>query len=433
MRPDQFTQRLAHVTEQFPEQTVETMADKARLIDLLLPVGCVACGVLFLPTEMKAVGALAGGLLGTGLCWLIRSNDAADRAPDKAPSALSAKDKASVLAAVPIPLLVLDANGVVKTATSEAAQLLGREVERQHISTVFRAPPILAAVERALKHGTEGSVEFRINRPRQMALTATIRALRKDAAGCVVLMLQDNTNRVRIEDARSDFVANASHELRTPLAAISGLVETMQGPAKNDPAAQERFLGLIAKQTHRMTRLANDLLSLSRVEADENILPTTEQDIAEILWEALAAIAPVAEAANAQIETDIAAALPKVRGSREELTQVFVNLLENAIKYAGDDGPMRVSAHSDGSVLKVKVSDCGPGINPESIPRLTERFYRVDPTDSRTRGGTGLGLAIVKHIVSRHRGSLDITSKLGNGSEFTVTLPILQSVDTAGA
>ena len=412
-----------------PRQTVECMADRSRLLDLFVPAGCAVAGVLMFSEQWQALGGAMGGVIGGGLRWLVGSETVAKHVSPKTPSSSSRRDEGEVLSSLPVALLTLDDSGVVTSATPEALRLLARQVEGQHISIVFRTPSILAAVDAALNNGTTDSFDFRVNRPRQMILTATIRVLPPGGQGRIVVMLEDNTSRVRIEDARSDFVANASHELRTPLAAISGLVETLQGPAKNDPEAQEKFLALIAKQTRRMTRLANDLLSLSRIEADENILPTAEQDIVAILDDALAAIEPVAKAEQASVEPDIPPSLPKVHGSRDELTQVFVNLIENAIKYAGESSPVRVSARIDGSDLRVSVADDGPGIAPEDIPRITERFYRVDPADSRARGGTGLGLAIVKHIVSRHRGSLDIVSELGNGTEFTVTLPIVQSVE----
>lgn len=387
---------------------------------------CAGVFVWLLPSAYGWIAAVLGGGIGAAVRWRFASPDPLTPSADApVPSATGvAEPTADIFAALPIPVLLIDSEGVVIRANREAERLLVRALDGVPISLIFRSPAISAAVDEALSHGTEDSFQFRVRRPRDMTLGASIRVLSEAAQRQVVLALQDMTDRVLIEETRSDFVANASHELRTPLAAISGLVETLQGPAKDDPAAQDRFLGMIAKQTVRMTRLVNDLLSLSRIEADENILPATEQDIGEIVGEVLTSMQPLAEAGGAEIIADLSREPLFVRGSRDELSQVFVNLIENAIKYAGDAGPIRVAVVKRSEAASITVSDRGAGIDPEHIPRLTERFFRVDPTDSLARGGIGLGLAIVKHIINRHRGTLEISSIPGNGADFIVRLPL---------
>jgi two-component system phosphate regulon sensor histidine kinase PhoR len=234
----------------------------------------------------------------------------------------------------------------------------------------------------------------------------------------------------RAEEMRADFVANASHELRTPLAAVSGFIDTLRGHAKNDSEARERFLEIMSVEAGRMRRLIEDLLSLTRIELNEHNPPAGEEDVVAMTREAAAALAPLADAEGIAIHIAEHAPL-RVTGARDELIQVFQNLMHNAIKYGRQCGTVRVSfAESEtnakrggGRQVSVSVADEGEGIPRDAIPRLTERFYRVDVRRSRERGGTGLGLAIVKHILNRHHGRLHIESVLGTGSTFTVHLP----------
>jgi two-component system phosphate regulon sensor histidine kinase PhoR len=232
---------------------------------------------------------------------------------------------------------------------------------------------------------------------------------------------------------RADFVANASHELRTPLASLTGFIDTLRGHAKDDPEAQERFLGIMAEQATRMRRLIDDLLSLTRIELNEHVRPAGSVNVSDVVEEVANALSPMAAAANIQLDLVEPSSLPNVAGDREELFQVFQNLVDNAIKYGRPQtaitvelGTRRAGPGEPGPspAVYIAVSDRGEGIAREHLPRLTERFYRVDVRRSRAIGGTGLGLAIVKHIVNRHRGRLAIESKVGEGSTFTVYLPL---------
>jgi two-component system phosphate regulon sensor histidine kinase PhoR len=225
---------------------------------------------------------------------------------------------------------------------------------------------------------------------------------------------------------RSDFVANASHELRTPLAAVSGFIETLQGPAKDDAQARERFLGIMSEQARRMRRLIDDLLSLSRAEMKAHLRPEQSVDLREVLARVTTTLGPLAAASRVDLRQTVPDAPLTVRGEGDELAQVFSNLIENAIKYGGEDKAVTLVCGTvpgpDGRALpSVTVTDEGPGIPPEHLPRLTERFYRVDVASSRSKQGTGLGLAIVKHILTRHRARLTIASPPGAGATFIVT------------
>jgi two-component system phosphate regulon sensor histidine kinase PhoR len=225
---------------------------------------------------------------------------------------------------------------------------------------------------------------------------------------------------------RSDFVANASHEMRTPLASIIGAIETLQGAAKNDAKAREMFLGTMLTQAQRMKRLIDDLLTLSRIELDEHVLPSARVDLAKITAQACAHLASQAKAAKVEVTCEGDVSVP-VRGNADELMQVALNLIENAIKYGSSGKRVAVRCAAVDGKAVLSVEDHGPGIAAEHIPRLTERFYRVNTQDSRARGGTGLGLAIVKHIVLRHRGQFDIQSMPGKGSTFQINIDISKS------
>ena len=234
----------------------------------------------------------------------------------------------------------------------------------------------------------------------------------------------------RSEQLRADFVANASHELRTPLASLTGFIDTLRGHAKDDPVARERFLEIMSGEANRMRRLIDDLLSLNRIEMNEHNPPSGEVDVVLLVRDAADVLKPLADSDRMQIEIEAAGPLRAI-GDRDELTQVFQNLIHNAIKYGREGGRVRVRfGRSDASGIRngseqvfVAIEDEGEGIPREAIPRLTERFYRVDVKRSRERGGTGLGLAIVKHILNRHRGRLEINSVPGRGSTFTAWLP----------
>jgi two-component system, OmpR family, phosphate regulon sensor histidine kinase PhoR len=222
---------------------------------------------------------------------------------------------------------------------------------------------------------------------------------------------------------RADFVANASHELRTPLASLSGFIETIQGAAKNDEKAQAKFLGLMRSQADRMRRLIDDLLSLSRIEMNEHVRPSSEVDLAQVAHHVRDVLSGMAKDLDCELRV-VSEGTLTVLGNRDELVQVVQNLAENALKYASSGKLVEIECRRADGVAELAVRDRGPGIAPEHIPRLTERFYRVSVQESRSRGGTGLGLAIVKHILNRHRGRLAITSEIGKGSSFTVRMPL---------
>jgi two-component system, OmpR family, phosphate regulon sensor histidine kinase PhoR len=245
----------------------------------------------------------------------------------------------------------------------------------------------------------------------------------------VLVTFHDLTQVRRTEAMRADFVANASHELRTPLASLSGFIETLQGSARDDPQARARFLGIMKDQATRMARLIDDLLSLSRVELKAHLQPTTPVDLVLIVRQVADSLQTLARDRGVKISIEKPANALIVRGDRDELIRVFENLIENALKYGSTGERVDITLASDAGMrgepeAVVAVRDYGPGIAPDHIPRLTERFYRVDVSESRTQGGTGLGLALVKHILARHRGRLGIESTPGNGATFTARLPL---------
>jgi two-component system phosphate regulon sensor histidine kinase PhoR len=225
---------------------------------------------------------------------------------------------------------------------------------------------------------------------------------------------------------RADFIANAGHELKTPLAALIGFIETLRGPARDDGAARERFLAIMHEQARRMARLVDDLLSLSRIELNEHVAPTGRIALVPVIEEVARGLELRAAERGIRIVHRLPPHLPEVQGDRDELVQVFQNLLDNAVKYARPHSEVTVSGSLGGGAMsaqvRVAIADQSEGIAAEHLPRLTERFYRVDTARSRELGGTGLGLAIVKHLVNRHRGRLEIASRFGRGSTFTVCL-----------
>ena len=248
-------------------------------------------------------------------------------------------------------------------------------------------------------------------------------------SGVVVITVHDLTPIHRVEAMRADFVANVSHELRTPLAALTGFIETLQGPARDDPAARERFLVIMRDQAWRMARLIDDLLSLSRIELRAHQRPDKPVDLVPIVRQIADGLQTLARDRGVTVDVDAPPEPLMVLGDRDELIRLFENLIENGLKYGASGKRVeikfeRTTAPDGKAEARVAVRDFGPGIAAEHLPRLTERFYRVDVGESRAQGGTGLGLALVKHILNRHHGRLTIDSKIGEGATFTVRIPL---------
>ncbi len=299
----------------------------------------------------------------------------------------------------------------------------------QPMSQISRSPDLLVAVDRALASEQRIDVDLVERVPVERRVAATVSRLARSispASPSVLVTFRDLTEQDRLAQMRADFIANASHELRTPLASLRAFVETLQGPARDDVNARTRFLTLMASQAERMTRLIDDLLSLSRVEMRVHLPPRGIVELNESAQYVFQSLEPMAEAAKVKL-TFVRGEAARIRGDREEIVQVLQNLIQNAIKYGREDGTIEVRVGRDAARgvgdarVWVSVADNGPGIAPEHLPRLTERFYRVNAASSRDKGGTGLGLAIVKHIINRHRGELRIASRLGAGSTFTAS------------
>jgi two-component system phosphate regulon sensor histidine kinase PhoR len=326
-------------------------------------------------------------------------------------------------------VIVLAADATISHHNAAAAELLARIRTSIPFSQVSRAPELLEAIDAVMRTGIATTVTTHERVPVDRRLS--VRLARLGPAGWtgepyVLLTFRDLTEQDRLDQMRSDFVANASHELRTPLAALRGFVETLQGPAKDDAGARARFLAIMSAQAERMTRLIDDLLSLSRAEMREHVPPKGRVDLYEVARFVARELEPVAKVAAASISIVSSPALAMVRGDRDELVQVLQNLVQNAIKYGRSGGQVTVRLATvmadQRRQVSVEVADDGPGIAPEHLPRLTERFYRVDAATSRETGGTGLGLAIVKHTLARHGSELRIESRLGKGSSFEFRL-----------
>ncbi|MCA3245861.1 MAG: PAS domain-containing protein [Azospirillum sp.] len=386
-----------------------------------------------------ALGALAATL---GVAAVLRRQAAGrsrgDGVGGSATSPAGAAARAAALEtlfdALPDALLLLGPDETIRRANAAARAIFGDTPVGMPLVAFMRDPGTLDAVTEALAGRAPEAVDAVIAGAVERALRVRAVPLPPDG---VLLALTDVTAVRRAERMRRDFVANVSHELRTPLAALSGFIETLQGPAKDDAPARARFLGIMAQQSARMTRIVTDLLSLSKIEESEHTPPADRVDAARLVQTTIDALAPQARVKSATIRADIADGLPPVLGDADQLAQVAQNLIDNAIKYGRAGGTVTVRlaravtlpagfVARHGAYLALEVRDEGEGIAREHLPRLTERFYRVDAGRSRDMGGTGLGLAIVKHIVNRHRAALDVDSEPGKGTVFAVYLPVAE-------
>ena len=362
----------------------------------------------------------------------------------------------AMLDQLPLPVLLIGNDGRIERANTAARELLVLETEHGLLSATLRQPAVLEAVGRALRGKASDPVEYSVLAPVESHVRALVSPLNVEVDGQfrwqAMLVLTDETPLKRAGRMRADFLANASHELRTPLASLSGFIETLQGHAKNDEEARERFLVIMHDQTDRMRRLIDDLLALSRVEMDEHVRPDGIEDLSLICSEVLEFLRPQLSGRNIKLETVFEPDALAV-GDRDQIYEVIQNLVENAIKYSPPDSTLHLSVDADmerraveyprsllpGDTSRMtlampeenagvrytvlRVRDHGKGISRRDLPRLSERFYRVGGQKSGPKEGTGLGLAIVKHIINRHRGGFAVESAPGTGSVFSVYFP----------
>jgi two-component system phosphate regulon sensor histidine kinase PhoR len=394
----------------------------------------------FVPTWLYADEPFRSGLLllcgfiagaAAILAWRFR------RTPKKIAEAIAqaVADKplswTDLAAAIPDPAIVLDRASVVLKFNAAALSIFERLTEGRPLEHISRDPELIAAVTGAFENGEKHTAKLLSRGGLGQRFIATVAPLGGDARQppiAALVTIHDESQQHRLLEMRTDFVANASHELRTPLASVRGFIETLQGPARHDEAAHDRFLSIMAEQAERMTRLIDDLLLLSRVEEKANLKPIGQVRLNELLNEVVRSLTPAADERRMTMTVEPEASSILARGERDELFQVFHNLIENAVKYGREGGSVKVhmtenDRDSGRKRVVITVTDDGPGIPPEHLPRLTERFYRVSTEHSRRVGGTGLGLAITKHILNRHQGELSVESVVGRGTTFKVVLP----------
>jgi two-component system phosphate regulon sensor histidine kinase PhoR len=336
----------------------------------------------------------------------------------------------AVFAAIPDPQILLDGQRRIIRANPAATEFVGTIVDASDLAGSLRNPAVLAAADAVLAGGPARVVDFTLSLPVDRVMQARIARVggTSHEGIAAIVTLHDITALKLAEQMRADFVANAGHELKTPLASLVGFIETLLGAARDDTVARERFLGIMRGEAGRMSRLVDDLLSLSRIELNEHVAPTSQVALAPLIATVADALELRAAERGMGLSLELPEDLPDIQGDEDELAQVFQNLIDNAIKYGKPHTEITVAARAAerpaaaNSLVRIAVTDRGDGIPSEHLPRLTERFYRVDTARSRQLGGTGLGLAIVKHILNRHRGRLEISSTLGVGSTFTVLL-----------
>nr|WP_325264010.1 phosphate regulon sensor histidine kinase PhoR [uncultured Rhizobium sp.] len=332
----------------------------------------------------------------------------------------------ATLGTLDMPVVVLGGDITVLYRNKAAERAFGDLPIGTHLTARLRSPGILDMLRETIATGQPNQIEHSERLPSERVFILRVAPI--DIGGLApgmgnyyLLSFRDVSELRSIDRMRSDFVANASHELRTPLASLRGFIETIQGPARGDPKAQERFLGIMLDQATRMSRLVDDLLSLSRLELKSHIAPDQTVDLKPLIIHVSDALLPLAEELGVEIRLHLPEGRVDVLGDRDELIEVIENLIQNACKYGQEGKFVDVFLKGGGRLpVEVNVIDKGPGIPAEHVPRLTERFYRVSVADSRSKKGTGLGLAIVKHILTRHRARLLVKSELGKGTEFTV-------------
>ncbi|WP_304189964.1 ATP-binding protein [Phenylobacterium aquaticum] len=435
--------------------------------------GAAVIGALAASGRLETGTAVGGALLVIGLGWLVGQRaEAAKAAPAQALAAEPGRSEpppyASLVNALPDPVLVIAAHEPDDLAgrrfvlvNDAAREFLRIQNDAGLLVTVIRDPEVLEAVDIALFGGRSAEAVYAAGGAQDRVWRASAKPLDEAPNGDrrALLVLRDETDIRRAERTRADFLANASHELRTPLASLSGFIETLRGHARTDEKARYKFLTIMQAQAERMSRLIDDLLSLSRIELNEHIAPQGEVDLALAVMDVVDSLGPLAADKSVRLETDLPGPGAAIGvGDRDQIVQVIQNLIDNALKYSPTGGAVAISLetgltaeaavaarlpqasrlalltpdHVHGVYGVLRVSDAGPGLAREHLPRLTERFYRVEGQKSGDRSGTGLGLAIVKHIMNRHRGGMAIESQEGSGATFTVYFPLIAAIKGQG-
>jgi two-component system phosphate regulon sensor histidine kinase PhoR len=363
---------------------------------------------------------------------------------------------APLLDALPDAALLVSADSRIVGANAAARAQMQFEPRGQFLTSILRHPDVLEAVQGAVREGQARAVEYETAAQVDRFTRCYVAPVNRGAERAAMLVFHDQTARISTERLRADFLANASHELRTPLASLTLLIETLSGPARDNAADRDRFLAMMQVQADRMRRLIDDLLSLSRIELDEHVPPSDRADLASVAREVADAAAPLVRERKITLQLKSPEAPVMVVGERFQLTQVVQNLVDNAVKYAPEGGVVTVEIAASGdreevaaaagrrwdeagrvalltpaaaanrSYAYVRVEDSGPGVSRRYLPRLGERFFRVERETGDERGGTGLGLAIVKHIVNRHRGGLLVESQPGRGSAFAAYVELAE-------
>lgn len=330
-----------------------------------------------------------------------------------------------VLAGLPLPAVMIGADERIAACNPAAQVLLGAGLVGRHHAFVLRQPDVLSAISSAARSRQLSEARHVVPGPSHEVIHRVTAA---PVGQSVLCTFEDLSDREQMDVMRRDFVANVSHELRTPLTSVLGFIETLRGPAREDASVRDRFLATMQTEAERMVRLVRDLLQLSKVEAQERQRPTERHDVARLIFSAAQSLRPMAEAAKVRLALAGLDDPIEIFADPDQITQVATNLIENAIKYGGSGKEVQVTLSREstprGPKVRLEVKDQGDGIDSFHLPRLAERFYRIDGHRSREKGGTGLGLAIVKHIAHRHRGRLVIDSVTGQGSTFAVVLPV---------
>ena len=338
-------------------------------------------------------------------------------------------DFQNMLLHMPIPMVAIDGDYKISFLNPAAEVILGKKLLGRHFVTALRQPSLIDAVEATFKDKSENKTTY-VAKIAKLDIPFEVVCILVEPDQ-VILIFEDKSTLQNLDQMREDFVANISHELKTPLTSILGFIETLRSTAQDDPKTREEFLKIMQTEASRMDRMVSDLLSLAKVETVERMRPIEILDLKDLIQKSAQAIDPIIRAFDTKLDLEFSESISQVVGDHDQLLQVFINLLENAAKYGGTQGRIKVKIKEPRyesklrtDVVCISIIDEGPGIHKLHIPRLTERFYRVDDHRSREVGGTGLGLAIVKHIVNRHRGLLIIESKLGVGTNCNILLPI---------